>query len=344
MRLQFTGKLQGWHILLYLASCMSLLSCTGFIYNDEGDCHVRYLVRFKYDYNMKFADAFKPEVDEVTLYLIDAGGNIVWEKSESGRRLKEDDYAMTVDVAPGTYSMLAWCNSEAPTTFAAGYDGTREGLHTRFHTETSDDNTLHISHKLDRLFHGYVEGAIFPEAIEGDFEYTIPLTKDTNHFVITLQQLSGEAIASDAVEFEITDDNTHLCWDNNPKHDNTATYHQWYKTGVDIELGTESSRADNNRFAGVIAELTTSRLMADSHARLKIYRTDTGETIASIRLIDAVLLAMGYENSKKLTRQQYLDYKDEYNMVFFLDENHRWLDGMLQIESWRVVYKDVEIN
>lgn len=346
MRAQFPGKPYLWHILLFLAAYMSITSCSSFIYDDEGDCRVRYTVKFKYDYNMKFADAFKPEVDEVTLYLIDSEGNIVWQKSESGSILKEDGYAMTVDVAPGTYSMIAWCNSEAPTTFASGYDGTREGLHTRFHTDVREDNSLHISNELDRLFHGYVEDAVFPNAPEGDFEYLIPLTKDTNHFVITLQQLSGEAIDSDAVEFEITDDNTHLCWDNSPLPHNAATYHQWYKTGVDVDLGTgaNGSRAANNHFAGVVAELTTSRLMADSGAYLKVYRTDNGETIASIRLIDAILLVMGYENSHKLTPQQYLDYKDEYNMTFFLDENHRWIDGMLQIESWRVVYKEVELD
>ena len=112
---------------------------------------------------------------------------------------------------------------------------------------------------------------------------------------------------------------------------NKTTYHQWYKTSVDANLGSDSREAtvENNRFAGVIAELTTSRLMKNSTARLKVYRTDNGETIASIRLIDALLLVMGYENSRRLTPQQYLDYKDEYNMTFFLDANHKWLDGSL---------------
>ena len=82
-----------------LVACVFMVSCTGF-FDYEGDCRVRYLVRFKYDYNMKFADAFRPEVDEVTLHLIDSDGNVVWRKTESGEALKADGYAMNVDVAP----------------------------------------------------------------------------------------------------------------------------------------------------------------------------------------------------------------------------------------------------
>ena len=346
MRLHTPLKSHLWQLLFSAAACLSATSCTDLVYDGEGDCRVRYLVRFKYDYNMKFADAFRPEVDEVTLHLIDGEGNVVWNKTETGAQLKEDGYAMTVDVEPGTYSMVAWCSSEAPQTFDAGFDGSREGLHARFHTVTAEDNSLHISNQLDRLFHGYVADAEFPDATEGDFTYTIPLTKDTNHFVVTLQQLSGEPIDSELVEFEITDDNTHLCWDNVPAAGNETTYHQWFKRTVsaDLSAGSRSSEELNNRFGGVVAELTTSRLMENSPARLKVYRTDTGETIASIRLIDALLLVMGYENERSLTTQQYLDYKDEYNLIFFLDSDHRWIDNSIQIEAWSVVYNEVKVD
>ena len=51
-----------------------LYACDGLIYDGEGDCSVSYRVKFRYDYNMKFADAFAHEVDVVTLYLLDADG------------------------------------------------------------------------------------------------------------------------------------------------------------------------------------------------------------------------------------------------------------------------------
>lgn len=330
-----------------VSSVFLLTSCDNPIYDDEGDCEVHYLVKFKYDRNLKFADAFAHEVEAVTLYLVDAGGNVVWRKAESGPQLAEEGYAMDVDVAPGTYSLLAWCSSEHPTTFQTGSGATNGELKTDFFTETESDGRQHIRKKLDRLYHGYVADADFPAADEGAYVYTVPLTKDTNHFVVSLLQLSGEPIDKDIVEFEITDDNAHLDWDNAPITGTPVTYHQWYREPVDADISAEAVRAaDNDKFAGVIAELTTSRLMTgnSANARLRVYRNDTGETIASIRLIDALLLVKGYENNKRLTDQQYLDYKDEYNMSFFLDADHRWLSGLIQIESWRVVYQEHELD
>ncbi len=322
-----------------------MTSCDDAVFDEEGDCTVRYRVRFRYDYNMKFADAFAPEVNQVTLHLIDSDGKIVWQKTESGSALAEEGYAMDVDVVPGTYSLLAWCSSEVPTTFTIGNDGGCSSLKTDFFTDRHDDGSLHIDHKLDRLYHGYEADVEFPAADEGTFLYTIPLTKDTNHFVITLQQLSGESLDKNLLKFEITDDNAHLDWDNNPITGRPVTYHQWYSENVKADLSTKAG-VDNGVFDGVVAELTTSRLMMSNrdNARLKVSRADTGETIVSIRLIDALLLVKGYDNSRKLTDQQYLDYKDEYDMTFFLDQNHRWLDGLIKIESWRVVYKEYELE
>ncbi len=334
-------------ILIAMAVAVAgFASCDDAIYDEEGDCTVHYRVRFKYDYNMKFADAFAHEVQAVTLYLLDSAGNIVWQKTESGSLLAEDGYMMDVDVAPGTYSLMAWCSSENPSTFQTGTGDVCHDLKTDFFTETKADGSAHISKKLDRLFHGYVADVEFPDAESGTFVYTVPLTKDTNHFVFSLMQLKGEPIDKDSVEFEIIDDNAHLDWDNKPLRGTPVIYHQWNKETVNADMSFRSAEDGNGKFAGVVAELTTSRLMYDNrlNARLRVYRTDTGETIVSIRLIDAVLLVMGYDNRHNLTPQQYLDYKDEYGLTFFLDENHRWLDGVIKIESWRVVYQEHELD
>lgn len=74
-----------------------LASCDGMIYDEEGDCDPHYKVRFVYDRNLKYTDAFAAEVDEVTLYIVDTDGNIVWQKHEAGDELKTGSYMMDVE-------------------------------------------------------------------------------------------------------------------------------------------------------------------------------------------------------------------------------------------------------
>ena len=56
-------------------SCLLLLlvlfSCTSI---DETLPECRLYVRFRYDYNMEFADAFHAQVDKVELYVFDKNG------------------------------------------------------------------------------------------------------------------------------------------------------------------------------------------------------------------------------------------------------------------------------
>ena len=51
-------------------------ACSGLIYDDPEDCP-EYRVNFRYDWNMKYADAFAHEVKAVTLYVLDTKGSIV---------------------------------------------------------------------------------------------------------------------------------------------------------------------------------------------------------------------------------------------------------------------------
>lgn len=47
----------GHMLLASIVFCCALSSCDSIIYDDEGDCSVTYRVAFRYDRNMKWADA-----------------------------------------------------------------------------------------------------------------------------------------------------------------------------------------------------------------------------------------------------------------------------------------------
>lgn len=53
----------------------AIVSCGSILDEEDVDCSVEYRVKFKYDYNMKYADAFSREVGTVTLMLLTITAN-----------------------------------------------------------------------------------------------------------------------------------------------------------------------------------------------------------------------------------------------------------------------------
>lgn len=78
--------------MVLMIAVLTLTSCGGMIFDDEGDCDVTYRLRFRYDMNMKFADAFTHEVKSVSLYAFDTEGRLVWQTTEAGEQLASEGY------------------------------------------------------------------------------------------------------------------------------------------------------------------------------------------------------------------------------------------------------------
>ena len=90
--------------------CLSALpSCNSWLYEEEGDCSVYYRLRFRYDRNLKWADAFANEVSSVHLYAFDPSGVLVWQQERQIDPATAENYSMLLDLPPGDYRLLAWC-------------------------------------------------------------------------------------------------------------------------------------------------------------------------------------------------------------------------------------------
>ena len=315
-----------------------LYACDGLIYDGEGDCSVSYRVKFRYDYNMKFADAFAHEVDVVTLYLLDADGRVVWQRTEQGEALAADGYAMTVDVEPGEYGLLAWCGTTDKGSFSIPATTVGKQLTCTRDRQHDAGNKAFVTEDLDRLFHGWLPEQTFGKT-EGTYTYTVPLVKNTNNVRVVLQHISGEAVDKDRFVFTITGTNGSMDWDNTLLPDEPVTFYAWHtdagEAGMDpgIEAMPIVSRAV---FSAAIAELTVPRLVKGQELRLTVTDKETGRTVFSIPLIDYALLVKGFYN-RDMDDQEYLDRQDVYDMVFFLDESDRWLDAYIYVNSWKVV-------
>jgi len=315
--------------------CIAASACGELIYDDPEDCP-EYRVKFRYDWNMKYADAFAHEVKAVTLYVLDPQGSIVWSASESGEALAAGDYSMVVKVPAGKYDLLAWCDADEFGTYSFGKGSLKTDLTCSLNSKSSGDAPAYVDTDLDRLYYGYLSAADF-SAKKGKVTVTLGLKKNTNSFKVVLQHLSGAPVDCDKFDFSIFADNALMDWDNSLLPSTEVEYRAWSVYSGSIDLGTRSEALNV-----AIAELSTGRLVKGHSPRLNIRLKDSGETVLSVPLIDYALLVKGRYN-EGLDDQEYLDRQDEYDMVFFLDEADRWVDSFIYINSWKVVLQHTEL-
>lgn len=339
-------KMTMWTLLL-ATSGMVMASCNAVLGEEDADCSVEYRVKFKYDKNMKFADAFANEVKSVTLYAFDENGKFAYQRTEQGDILSEDGYSMLVEVEPGDYNLVAWGGLEGEESFSVPV--LQQGVSTlqdlnckmnRDHISRDADGSAYVDQDLKPLFHGQVQKQSFSRAASQQV-VTVPLTKNTNNIRIILQHLSGEEVDVSKFTFTINDENGLMNYDNNLLDDEELTYYPWRTDSGTADMNPKEKARATTSVGVAIAELTVGRLIAENKPVLSI-SNEKGEKVLSIPLIDYALLVKGYYN-REMSDQEYLDRQDEYNMTFFLDENNRWASSSIIINSWKVVLDDVDL-
>lgn len=316
------------------------------IYDDEGDCSVNYRIKFKYDMNMKFANAFHNEVTSVALYVFDEAGTLVSQKFESGEALANENYAMPVELQPGDYEMLAWCgvgNGESFTVPEAVIGVTKKEDLTCRMNRISANGIGVVDKDLAPLYHGQLK-VKFSDAIGTHYE-TISLTKNTNVVRVVLQQLSGEDVDPEQFSFEIQDYNGFMAYDNSLLEDELMVYKPWsLESGnADIDADVYNGKTRASSVGVAVAEMTTGRLMADARPILVVRNLAEDKVVLSVPVVDYALLVKGNYN-RAMDDQEYLDRQDEYNMTFFLDESGDWVSSTIIVNSWRVVLNNQVIK
>jgi hypothetical protein len=331
-------KFGKWGLMLAtLFVALSTSSCKeGFIYEGEGDCGVYYNIEFKYDYNMKFADAFSKEVKSIALYVFqnDTLVKSVVESSEAA--ISADGFAIALELEAGSYELLAWAGLQSEESFDLLAD-VEEGKTTKQQLQVMVKSAEgRVSQDLKPLFHGTMPLEV--TSTPGTYTETMSLVKDTNVVRIVLQQMS-DGVVAEKFRYEISADNGKLDWNNDVIEGNGLVYEPWsVSTGtaeVDPDYGTNAvTRADQVSVA--VAEFTLNRMIDGSSPILTIWNIEENEKVLSIPVADYALLVKGQYNAQ-MSNQEYLDRQDEYNMTFFLDEDGDWLSASIIVNSWRVV-------
>ncbi len=336
------------------AAVLSAASCSNsFIFDYEGDCDPKYRVKFRYDHNLKFADAFAHEVDHITLNVIDSEGRIVHTHIESGDALAQDGFEVVLDdvLEPGNYRLQAWCGAGAKpgsTSFTVHEAEKLEDLKCTLlpddasRADVAGADGTHVERGIEHLYHGLTEELEFPDD-EGVHSFTVPLMKNTNTVKVVLQQLSGLPVDGNLFDFTITSANARMDHDNSLIASDPVVYHAW-----DIQNGYASIDHDSGSaiatgsYNATVAEFTIARLMEDEDVRLEARRRDNGQLVFSVNMVELALMVKGSAN-RPLPDQEYLDRQDDYNFVFFLDAQYRWIDSFIFINSWKVVFQNTEV-
>lgn len=333
---------------------LALSSCNSWLYEEEGDCEVYYHLKFRYDKNLKWADAFANEVSSVHLYAFDPSGVLVWQQEDRIDPTTAEDYSLLLDLPAGDYQLLAWCglrnegeHEESFTVPEARVGETRmEQLQCTL-TRKYNEFGAYSDERLYRLFHGTLDVSLPVNEDGGSYDYTMYLTKNTNHVRVILQHLSGEDVNKDDFIFRIDDENGLMAHDNELMPDENITYRPWDIQSVEAGIDRDGTRVISN-VKGVVADFTVGRLIETHREQMMLtITTKGGKTVARIPVTDYALMGKEYyekEYRYPMDEREFLDRLDECVMTFFLDENHKWVSSVIQILSWRVVLSNVEID
>lgn len=330
-------------ILSFIVVLLSLFSCSNnFIFESEGDCGVYYRIGFKYDYNIKFADAFANEVNSIALYVFNEDSILVEEIKQSGKEvLGTGSFEIPLELAPGKYTLLAWGGLQDEESFellAEPVVGqTRiEEMKVKMCRESDDNGAGVVDKDLKPLFHGCMPLEVAD--VDGTYRETMSLVKNTNNIRIMLQELSGGNVDADKFIFEITDANGLYGWDNSRLDDETITYSPWsVKTAV-TEM--EETRAVTS-VSVALAEHTIGRMTAGKSPVLTVKERESGEVVLKLPVADYALMTKG-EYNRNMGDQEFLDRQDGYSMTFFLNEGE-WASATIIINSWVVVINETDI-
>lgn len=290
--------------LLSLAALITLAfastSCDA-IYDDQGDCDPKYFVRFSFDMNMEYADAFKEQVHSVEVWVFNQQTKEIADHvTASGDALKQEGFLLPLNITPGDYHLVAWCNLEGNRHFKVegqvnhfedpaarmtrNYDEklsrqvSKESLDELFHgiidfTAPSDEEMYNIAyngHELKKQTQRYGTQTIYDPQCYWDEKaqhykavYTVSLIRNTNNIVLSLEHLSGE-FNLEQLAIEMTDNNGTMLHDNRiDERDEMITYLPWRVATGTLEQGTTSRAFDINDEGnkdGKYADFITSEL------------------------------------------------------------------------------------
>lgn len=292
-------------------------------------------MRFVYDYNMEYANAFPSQVDCLTLLVYDKEGNYLETRTAQRQETADENWRMVIDLPTGEYSMLAYGGMECRDSsfrFSAPEDQTpMQDLEVFL---PSSFITSPVGYDLHPLFYGSLDVTVEQNSTTYT-EETLYMMKDTNDIRVLLANESGLPTDADDFVFSITDNNTRFNYLNEVISTDNVTYRPWVKGNSDAGL-----LPDDQPATVAWAEFSVPRLMEGSDAVLAVTRVEDGKEVLRIPLVN-ILLLLKSEHYSKMGDQEFLDRESRWNLTFILTDNGLWAGVSIIINDWIVRLNDI---
>lgn len=325
-----TGFLRRVCIATVMLLGITILGSCDRLHEDLEPCPQGLRIRFIYDYNMEFANAFPSQVDCLTVLFYDSEGNYVTSRTNTSTDLADEFWRMEVDLEPGTYTILAYGGLEcSDTSFSFVSQPASTPMEDIKVQLNSSNLTYPVGKQLHHLFYGRLVASVDPRSIEYK-DVTVKMMKDTNNLRILLQQTNSDKIDNADFNFRVVDNNTHFAWNNELLPAPEVTYYPWTRGNAspgELPNGTDASVA--------WAEFSFPRLVVGHTPRLIITNKETGKQVIDIPLNNYLLLLKSQQYAD-MGSQEYLDRESRWTMIFFLGENNTWIRTSIVINDWVV--------
>ncbi len=332
---------------------VSVITSCGTESNDSPESVCGAKLRFIYDYNMEYANAFMHAVDCLTVYIYDESDKLVLTRTETSSVLADENYRMTVDLPEGKYRVVAYGGLECEnTSFAHPAGAPSVGQH--FTELALTMKPVHHQGEPTAPVHDLYYGSVNISVGKTTGVYTeatVEMIKDTNNVRVLLQHVTGKPVDPTDFTWELIDDNTHMTHDNKVKPVGAVTYRPW-ATGQAVMGAMDDGSAVLAAYGEFsIARLVTDAQVADA-ARAESKKvgpilriTKSGSTKSTLDVpLNNLLLQMRSQHYADMDAQEYLDRQSHWTMLFLLNENDQWNRVEVKINDWVVRINDIDVE
>ncbi|MDE5857728.1 MAG: FimB/Mfa2 family fimbrial subunit [Muribaculaceae bacterium] len=314
------------------ALAASGLSSCALINDDLDPCPEGVKLRFIYDYNMEFANAFPAKVDCLTLLVYDEAGNYIKTVTETSKVLADENWRMTIDLPAGkTYRFVAYGGLECGSSSFHFVQTPAKGSKITDLEVAMNQNCIDADPGVD--LHNLYYGETTVTIPEGELDYTagtVPMMRDTNTLRILLQNVDGTPCYAQDFDFRINTDNTLFAWNNDLIPVTGGNFYKPWAVGQS-SVGTVGGE---DEVSLAFAEFSTSRFVEGIPTRFIVTERRNNSVILDIPLVNYLLLFKS-EKYKDMPAQEYLDRENHWDVILFLD-NGRWIDAYIVVNDWIV--------